>query len=417
MLQAKPSLLNGLAMVSVYGANILVPLITLPFLTRMLGAHVFGQVMFITSVVQLSFVACEYGFHITGTKDISVNRSNNIKIKSIVDNIISAKIILIIICSAAYISYIYAMAPEAMNIALWGIIFFIGQSLDPFFYFMGTENIKKIAFYNVAFRLLGAGSIYLVISSPDDAWLYFLVNGLSWIAIDLVGLYSLHRAVGLSLSVHHGIAGLKSGWQVFQTHLSGNIFDMLLPTALLFFSQATAVSYFVASDKMVRAVWGLLQPLRMLLFPRMAYLVIHDRTQARKLLPKASLVLCGICFAGSILIFCFASQISVILYGVSFKLPPLIVEIMSPLPFLLAANNMIGFQWLVPVGYERPFKWLMVCCGVWRLGGCALLASLYAETGAAIAVVSSEGLILLGGLALFRHSLRQPLPSHKGPSR
>lgn len=408
---ARPSIINGLAMVAVYGANILVPLITLPYLTRVLGAHVFGQVAFITSVVQLAFVCCEYGFHITGTKNIAINRNDGDAVRGIVSNIVSAKAILSILSSVAYIGYIYVMVPDAIHIGVWGIVFFIGQSFDPFFYYMGMEKIKKIAAYNVILRLLGAASVYFIVSSPDDAWLYFLANGLSWIAVDAIGLYALHREVGISVSVRQGLQGLKAGWQVFQTHLSGNIFDMLLPTALLFVSQATAVSYFVASDKMVRAVWGLLQPLRMLLFPKMAYLVTHDRPQARKLLTKASAVLCGICLIASVLIFFFAGPLSRLLYGADFGLPTLVVQIMSPLPFLLAANNMIGFQWLIPVGYEKSFKWLMVACGAWRLGGCYFLAGSYAEAGAAIAVVSSECLILVGGLVLFHHSEKSSPPS------
>ncbi|HHI03288.1 MAG TPA: flippase, partial [candidate division Zixibacteria bacterium] len=65
------------------GANYLLPLITLPYLVRVFGAEGYGQVMFAYSFIQYFVILTDYGFNLSATRSVSVNRENSAKISEI----------------------------------------------------------------------------------------------------------------------------------------------------------------------------------------------------------------------------------------------------------------------------------------------------------------------------------------------
>ena len=142
---------NFLSLTMLQGANYILPLLILPYLVRVLGAEKFGLVMFAQSFATFLMVFVDFGFNISGTREISLNRTNKGKISEIFISIIIIKIILIL---AAFgflyfaVTFIdrFSIDPYVYLLS-FGVV--IGQALFPVWFFQGIEKMQFVTLINI----------------------------------------------------------------------------------------------------------------------------------------------------------------------------------------------------------------------------------------------------------------------------
>jgi len=125
------------------GANFILPLITLPYLVRVLGTELFGLVMFAQAFVLFFNVFVDFGFNLSVTREISINRDDKNSLSQIFYSVFFIKILLIII-SIIVISLIVYFVPRfnsdpEIYLLSFGIV--IGQALFPVWFFQGIEKM------------------------------------------------------------------------------------------------------------------------------------------------------------------------------------------------------------------------------------------------------------------------------------
>ena len=86
---------NFLALSTLQVINLILPFITLPYLSRVLGVSNYGVVVMVYSIMQLLFVLCDYGFNLSATKEISTHRNDIQRVNIIFSSIMSIKVVLL----------------------------------------------------------------------------------------------------------------------------------------------------------------------------------------------------------------------------------------------------------------------------------------------------------------------------------
>ena len=171
-------------------ANIILPLIYLPYLFRVLGPTGYGVVAFGQSLVGYFVIFVDYGFALSATRTISVNRDNVIAVSRTVFSVWIAKGL---ICIVGFIVLLLLVmtVPKLHEITLLLFILYgtvIGNVLFPIWLFQGMEKMVAISVINLIMRLIVGVGIFALVRRPEDYILYAGLTSISSIGAGLVGL-------------------------------------------------------------------------------------------------------------------------------------------------------------------------------------------------------------------------------------
>ena len=139
---------NYLSLLVLQAANYLLPLLILPFLVRVLGTDKFGLVMFAQSLAVFLTVFVDFGFNLSGTREISLARDDKNKLSEIFNAIMIVKLLLIVVAFGilCIIVNVFTRFSIDKNVYLLSFGIVIGQALFPVWFFQGIENSKNETF-------------------------------------------------------------------------------------------------------------------------------------------------------------------------------------------------------------------------------------------------------------------------------
>jgi O-antigen/teichoic acid export membrane protein len=402
--KAVPSLL------ALQGLQYLVPLITIPFLIRVLGLERWGQVAQLMALSQLALILLDYGLHLSATQTAARQPNNPEALAALFGAVTMAKLLIGFIWFPVILVIALWLTPlgPTDSLLLWALAATWLQAHDPFWYFLGTEQTRQITGLTIALRLAAVGVMIVGISGPDDAWIYFAAQGAAWLGILGAGWWMVKKQTRVEKKhLKGGITIIRDGRHIFYLYLGSSSFDYLLPLVLGAVADPVSVGLFVGAEKLARAAASLLSSFRSALFPQMSRLMAESAENAAALFRWALLRVGGLAAVGSIALFFSADWIAPLLLGEAAAAAGPILKILSPLPVLLTINSLIGVQWLLPAGRTAALRNIYLGAGALRLILCALLAHDFQAPGAALATIAGEVCVLIACLLYLRqHPVR-----------
>lgn len=184
---------NFLSLSSLQALNMILPFITLPYLVRILGIENFGLINFVLSIIMYFNILISFGFELSATREISINKNNLEKVSEIFSSIMIIKFLLF--SFSFLILTILVLSIEKFNndIILFYITFSIvfGNMIFPSWLFQGMEKMKYITYINVVSKSIFTILIFVMVKDENDFIYVPLLNGLGAI---IGGVYSLYLA-------------------------------------------------------------------------------------------------------------------------------------------------------------------------------------------------------------------------------
>jgi PST family polysaccharide transporter len=210
--------------------TILAPLATYPFLIRVLGNVTFGKVIWAYSITQLAIIIINFGFNITGTKEIAESQNDNKKISDVALNIYIIKILIFLLGLIIIIilNNFVKIFIENSILVLISYLIVIGEVFVPIWYFQGLEKMRFITYINGGAKILSMLLIFGFINNTSDFLLVPLLQLITAILSSIVSLFWLYKVdnIGIgSFSKNSLIIRFKESLQFFASRLSSVIID------------------------------------------------------------------------------------------------------------------------------------------------------------------------------------------------
>lgn len=391
---------NILSLFSLQSLNYLLPLITFPYLTRVLGPDKYGLVAFALAFMGYFQILTDYGFNLSATREISIHRHDEAKVSQIFSSVMATKFLLMLLSFLVVMVIVFGFERFRSDWLLYLFTFglVVGNLLLPTWFFQGMEKMKYISVLNMGITLIYTVSIFIFIRNATDFIYVPLISALGSIVIGVVSLVLVHRyfQVQFLLPTRGDIKyQLQDGWHVFISTLATSLYSISNPFILGFFASNTVVGYYSVAEKIVRVVSGLFNPISQSVYPYISALALKSKEEAVSFIQKLTLLVGGLNLVLSLGIIIFAGFIIFIFAGSQYDQSVFILQIMAFLPFIVALSTTFGVQTMLTFNYKQAFSHIILISSVIHVLLSVLLASLFQAVGIALAVIITESLVTL----------------------
>lgn len=393
---------NGMWLYVLQFFNTVIPLITLPYITRILGATEYGYFSVAYNLIGYFMVVVEYGFHMSGARKASLIK-NVSELQVTFTAIVIARLFLCCICFVCAVVYSLFFIKSAKNTICLLLLFFIplGMVLQQNWLFQGIQQMKYITIASVIARLLSLACIVIFVRDENDLAVYCICYSLTTIVIGVVETVLAITKLNMrfvKIKLLDIINELEAGWYVFTTALSSKVFSAFGITVLGFLSTEYSVGIYSAIYKIPQMVLLFWNPISQVMYPINSKRMTESYRNGRIYVKKIEMIIVPI-FAVSLLLVSSLSKWGVkIAFGSQFANYYYIV-----FPLLLwvlfgIINNFSGIQILLAGGYSKEYSRCFMVGVLLNIVLNIVFVWFFDMIGAAIAAATSE---LIFGILLY----------------
>ncbi|HEX8451138.1 MAG TPA: oligosaccharide flippase family protein [Longimicrobium sp.] len=390
---------NTVALYFVQFAGYLLPLATVPYLTRVLRPGAWGVLVFSQAFAAWLAIVLHYGFAFSATRMVARGRGDAREVARIVSAVQGAKLLLLTgVAAASALAFVLVpLFRREPRYLVWGLAAAVLQGFLPMWYFQGVERMRGIAALDVLTRLGAAAGVFVLVRTPQDGWRVLALQAGAALLSAAAATAWMYREVPFRAgSPREWTAALRDGWPLFVFCGAASAYTTANSFTLGLFAGPHAAGFYGSAEKLVRAASNLLLPVSQALYPRINHLVVHDRPAAAALVRRSLGPIVGLGVAAGASIALAAPLLTRVLFGPGYEPVTGVLRILAFLPPILALGTVLGLNWILPLGRDRAYVRFVLAAGAANLLLAALLAPRYGAAGMAVAAVLAEAVVEAG---------------------
>lgn len=378
------------------GTQMLFPLITFPYVCRVIEADGIGQINFFQSIISyISLFTC-LGIPMYAIREIARDRSDVVQMNRTAMEILLLHSMLTLL-GYAIVAILCLTVPQIqVNIPLFLIlsltIFFTAIGCEWFY--QGIEDFKYITIRGLIIKTVSVVLLFIFVKSKTDLLYYGCYTVFGVLGGNIFNFFRLRKYIhreNIIFSELHIKRHVKPVLKVFSFSVVTSIYLQLNTVLLGFLKNALAVGYFAAATKVMQMLLTMSACLGSVMMPRASHLIAENKEdEFNRLIQKSYDFTLAIALPMTIgLIFCAPSLITA-LCGVKFEHSILPSQIIAPIILMVAISNVFGIQVLFPKG---KINIVTLCCGIGALADLILnlcLIPFFSYIGTSIAYLGAE---------------------------
>lgn len=330
----------------------IIPFITLPYLTRVLGVYNYGLVNFAIAFNTYFIIITDYGFNLSAVREISVNREDPHRVSEIFSSVMLIKGILATLSFCILLLVILNIPRFSVNWQVYTFAFglVIGNVIFPTWFYQGMERMKYITVLNVLTNLIFLAAIFIFIKRPSDYLYVPLLQSMGTLTAGVISQWIIRTRFNVRFHLpplRTVYETFRDSTQFFLSRVSVSIYTSSNSFFLGLFAGNTAVGYYSAAEKLYTAAQGLYSPLMQVTYPYMAK--TRNRAFHKKVL-RYSLILNTILCGGIIL---FAPTIIGILFGPQYMPSVNVLRLLAVALMVVIPSILLGYPFLAVLGQQR----------------------------------------------------------------
>lgn len=390
-----PSLRRNLAYSLTYQViSVLLPLITIPYLSRVLGAHTLGTFSYTQAVAGYFVLFAMMGVESHGSRVIAAHRGNRADLTITFWSVWCVQAALTALACVGYLVYTLVWASSPLLAALW-LPQVVAAGADITWLFSGLEDFRVTVTRSALFKVLSLALIFLLVRSPDDLGTYVALTSVSALIAILIFWPLALRRVGRPVVDAHQAAGhLRKNLILFIPQVAASAFTLLTKIMLGMMASMAATGYFDLAYRITRTPYAIVPAVGAVMLPHAAALVSRSGTAGLK--ESITRTLPAVTWAALALgggIGAVSPEFVPLFLGPGYEaVVPVVILMAAQLPFL-AWENVIRTQYLFPLHKDRQYVAAVLAGGMLNVALNLLLIPHWGASGAAVSLLAAEALI------------------------
>lgn len=402
--------LNFLMNVMLKMSAFVFPLITFPYVSRILGATGNGKIAFVSSVVAYFSMFAQLGIPTYGIRACAACRNNENRLNKTVQELLILNSVTVLISYIALIVCIQFI-PRLQNEKTLFLVFSTTILLDSAgmsWLFQALEQYSYITIRNLGFKVLSIVLMFVFVQKPEDYVIYgaiYVVGtcGSSIINIIYASTFLEHRKVGKYNIKQH----IKPILSFFMLSVSISVYTQMDSAMLGFMSSDAEVGYYAAATRMKVILVSAVTALGGVLLPRMSNYISQGKMKEFYMTIKKSFNFILVVSVAVTIFFSVMADATIRFLAGDGYIPAILpMKIISVTVILIGLSNITGMQILVPTNREKITTMSTVIGAIVNLIVNAMMIPRWGAIGAAIGTVLAEMTVLIVQIV----NLRQELP-------
>ncbi|MDO4183245.1 MAG: flippase [Coriobacteriia bacterium] len=386
---------------------ILTPLVTTPYLSRVLGASQVGVYSFTFSITNYFVLFAVLGMSTYGVREIAACGEDRARRSGVFWNAYAAQAATSGLVLVVYIAYMLVFPQGGFVVCLvWGM-WVLSALLDVSWLLFGVEEFRIPTVRSIVTKLASVVCIFVFVRGPEDLWIYCAAIAGSYLANQMLLWPFVKRYVGRAPLVGAQVwRHFKGSLRLFVPVVAISLYVTLDKVMLGAMTNMVQTGFYEYSEKLSKMPMAVITAMGTVMLPRMtAQLKEGNRDAALDLLERSVWAMLALAFALMFGIMAIAPEFACVFLGEEFADCWLLMVVIALVIPVISTTNVLGRQYLLPTQRDGLFT-LSVCVGaVVNVGLNLVLIPLFAALGAAVATVCAEVAVLVAQVLMTREEL------------
>lgn len=373
------------------------PLITVPYVSRVLGVDGVGVYSFTYSIVYYFMLMSLLGINNHGNRAVAKVREDKNKLSETFFSIYIIQLISSILMVLLYILYLLIFSPEFLPIAQIQMIYIVSAMFDINWFFFGLEEFKLTTLRNIIIKILSVIMIFILVKGPDDVWIYTLILGGSALVSQIVLWPPLFRRIKFTLPNKRAILRhVKPCLVLFIPVIAISLYKVMDKIMLGIMTNVAEVGYYEQAEKITTMPLALVTALGTVIMPRMANLASKGHEEKmREYIGRSIKFMMFLAFPICLGLIAVADNFVPIFLGNEFEKSALLAKLLSVTVLFLAFANILRTGYLIPKERDGDFVVFTLIGAFTNLIINLLLIPRLESFGACIGTVIAEFVVML----------------------
>ena len=368
------------------------PLITSPYLSRVLGAAQIGVFSYTYAIVQYFVLAAMLGTVNYGTRSIAACKNDPERCGRTFINIYAIQMLMSAISTACYILYIVLFCKENKLIATIQLIQILNCFLDINWLFFGLEEFKITVTRNFVVKLLSFILLFVFVHDENDLWIYTLLMAGSTLFSQIVLWTKLPDfCKKQKVQWAESLKTVRPNLVLFVPLLAMSVYHIMDKTMLGALSTEAQSGYYYNADKLINIPLTIISGFGTVLLPRVTNLLGTGQEKAANRMIQISIE--GVILAGAAMAFGIAgiaNEFIPLFFGKGYEACIELTAILAPVLIIKGVSNTVRTEYLIPYHMERKLTASVLLGAVVNFLINALLIPKMGAKGAALGTLCAE---------------------------
>lgn len=369
----------------------IIPLLTIPYISRVLGVDNIGIYSYTYSVVYMFMLVAMLGVNNYGNRAVATVRDNKDELSKTFLSIYGLQLMTSALTLLSYLFYLCFFCDEHRVIACIQGLFLLSTCIDINWFYLGIEKFKLTIFRNLIIKISSLVLVFLLVKTRNDLWIYTTIMSGATLLSQIFLISILPRFIRIKkIELKDILVHFKGVCFLFIPVLAFGIYKVMDKTMLGALGSITQLGYYENAEKVMNIPAAIIAALGTVMLPRMSYIMTNGENNYKapiassmKLAMKLAMIMCG----GIILV---SDELVPILFGEEFLNSKPILILLSVTILASAWANVIRTQFLIPLKEDKKYIFSTIGAALINLGLNCIFIPMFGGIGACIGTIAAE---------------------------